>query len=534
MPRKLTRAELASGEVYFLLSIDWGGQVFCWSSRPCAPLDADGDPVVHVGGLPAISFTRTFSLLTRSPDTRQISLELDFGIDVAARVQQGHDLSAATGELAIWVDGLDYEDREVLLTGRISEPEYGADGDPVAFTLAQAPWDDRGIVPEATAVVNETTWPDAYSEDSGAVYPIVWGKPGVYTDSDGAIQERTGSPALVVDWDTGGAQSNMLLIAGHRVDSTSVRVVDQDGENGVDLTVTHQADGYGRICAVVDMTDPSAATLRLSTEYWVCWNQNKALIGDDSTAPIEGAGDLLMWMLRRSTIAMDYSRFELAAAQLNTYLTAGYIDEAVAPYSWLQDNLLPLLPVSLAAGPNGVQPVVWHMDATATSAVAELTEGAEVFRISNVSYLRSPSDLINDVRLDYALRARVGDYMRTVSVGPTTDTDAPDVYPLHHARVSASRYGVQSESIETDIVIDDATATAIATWMVRARALPIREVKYEGGADIGWIEPGYIVTLTDDDLSFAAQLCIVSEATWVDEMTVELSLLIVDEPARDL
>lgn len=533
MGRRFTASELLGDvDLVWLLSIEWAGRTYRWSSRPCAPLDADSQAVPHDGGLPAVEFSESFSLLSLSPDTRSVSLELDFPVDVAALIQAGHDLAAGTGELALWRDGDAYEDRMVLLSGRVREPEYGADGEPVALTMEQEPWDDRALVPASTARVTPDTWPTAASAAKGIYYPLVFGEPGLFRDSDGTEETTSGSPGLVVEWDGVNSVALTVLIAGHEVAASSVKVYTADGQSSVTLSVSHTTDGLGRKVAIVDLSGESA-TFADDSEYWIGWNDGGGILSDDRSEAITGAGDLLLYFLRQASVEADYGRFRALRDQLNAYKIGGYIDEATSPAEWLADNLLPLLPVSLVWGTDGVYPVLWDLDAGPLDAVGEVVAGPGIVRTGPVKYIRAARDLLNELRLSFALRARTGEFRRVLTCTPEPDPDSADDFASHYSVISASRYGVQGESIETDVVYDTSTAGLILQWMVRAKALPIRTVTYECGVDHGWLEPGDVILLTDEELSFSEQVALVESLTWTSEVSVELTILVAEDPARD-
>lgn len=534
MRRRFTASDLADGpDLFWLLSITWAGNVYRWSSKPCEPIDADNEPRPYDGGLPEFTFSENFSLLSLSPDTRSISLELDFRVDVAALVQAGHDLVAATGEVALWRDGDAYEDRVRVLVGRVREPEYGVEGEPVALTLEQAPWDDAALFPELAARVTTQTWPNAHADALGLYYPQPFGEAGRFRDTDGTESDTSGSPGLVVEWDDGLEVALTVLVAGGEVGASTVKVRRADGQESVTSTVTHTTDALGRTVAVVDLSgeDPAFAD---DTEYWISWNDGAgALLLEDRSAAIFGAGDLLLWLLRKSSIAVDFQRFEAIREQLNAYKVSGYIDEAVNPWEWIADNLLPLLPLSLAAGPDGLYPILWRLDAQPIDAVGAITAGPGFIRAERVKYLRGPRDIVNEVRLSFAPRARTGEFRRVVACTPEPDLESADEFASHYAIISASRYGVQIETLETDVIYDTSTAGLIVERLVRAKALPIRAITYVAGIEHGWMEPGDVVLLSDDELSLDNQVCLVGDVTWVSEVCLELTYLVVEDPARD-
>jgi len=255
---RLTRSDLVEAEVLWLLSITWGGQVYCFSTRPISPVDEDGTSLPHHGGLGSLEYEDSLEILTTSPELRTVAVEVAFGIDVAERIEAGHDLASAEGELALWVVGTPYEVRQVLLVGQVVEPEYGSESEPVTFSLEENPFDDTALIPPSTARVTESTWEQGISayqtpdQSWGLYYPIVFGQPGVYTDDGGSTSIGRGSPTVVVDYANLSGEAQVLVIAGHAVEASTVVIVDQEGAF-VTRSVITTTDELGRTISTVDV-----------------------------------------------------------------------------------------------------------------------------------------------------------------------------------------------------------------------------------------------------------------------------------------
>ena len=68
---------------------------------------------------------------------------------------------------------------------------------------------------------------------------------------------------------------------------------------------------------------------------------------------------MLQWAMLRSGQRVDIGAFSNMAALLNRYQFSGYInDPAMYAWEWVQGNILPLLPVGIRMGPNGLRPVL--------------------------------------------------------------------------------------------------------------------------------------------------------------------------------
>ncbi len=80
---------------------------------------------------------------------------------------------------------------------------------------------------------------------------------------------------------------------------------------------------------------------------------------------MDGAGDVLLWMLRRSTVPVDRRRFAALRERLNQYIVGGYVNAEARPWDWVVDHLLPILPLSIVGGPAGSYPILWPIRAHA-------------------------------------------------------------------------------------------------------------------------------------------------------------------------
>ncbi len=158
--KRLVWADLGPlDSVDMLVEVTFAGQTFRWSTRPVTMSDGGGAVLVFNGSLNALDFGTVLQTLADTPDQTSISLDVLWPVDVAELVAQGHDLSAATGELSAWVEGRAYEDRQVLVAGRVRQPNYGAFADPVSFTIEEAPFMDVGEWPATAQRAARHTWP---------------------------------------------------------------------------------------------------------------------------------------------------------------------------------------------------------------------------------------------------------------------------------------------------------------------------------------------------------------------------------------
>ena len=530
MSRPLVRSELVGAELVWLLSVTYAGRVFRWSSRPVNLTNSDGEVLPFDGGLPPVDYDDAAQVLATDPADLSIPFSVVFPVDVAVLVQRGHDLATGSAEVSVIIDNgtATYEDRRVVLVGDVTQPTYGAIYEPVTFSVEDPPWLDRALIPSTTQRVNSTTWSGAPMDSHGLYYPLVFGTPGVFTWASGTATVTSGSPALIVD--VTGSNVNTLLIAGHWVKAGSVRVYDGDG-TGVSGTVQNTTDGLGQPVAIVDVSGLGGTVDLTTSDWFIGWNNGGAMYNDRQDGAREGAGEIAEWALRASTVRYDRGLWASARRSLDGFILAGYIDEPVSPWEWLADNVLPLLPVSVRSGPTGSFPVVYKYDARSADSIESVTAGAGFVRVGPVEYVTGAGDRANEMRIDYAKRARKNTAFRAATVGPFPSDD-PDVFENYYAGVSARRYGVRSSTIDTDIVYDTPTAIRIARWKVRASSLSSRSVTYSASFEYGWLSVGDVIDLTDDELALDAQIVQLVSIKW-GASGLDLTFYLLDDPPRD-
>jgi hypothetical protein len=457
-----------------------------------------------------IDFSSEFSIFRGAmAEVSDASFTLDLLVDVAALVQQGFDLSAGVGTLSL--------DSAVVMVGRVINPVYG---DPteaqgiVRFTLRESVIDDTALIPDALAKVDLTTWPAHDPNVSERVYPDVFGAPG----KEGAT---AGSPGYLVDTNATGTQ--YVLIAGHPVDAavtTTATLHNVTRAEVTPLTIVNTKDGRQREVAVIDGQEGGGITIDTGDELWIEWSGGAAASG--------GGGDVLARYMGQSTLRQDVGRIASAIAPLNAYTLAGYIDTRVSPMEWGGSNLLPILPITIARDVGGMYPIVYRSSVKASDASAVLTVGPDCVAMSPITYTGEP---ITEFRLSYRNRADTNDSQLIA-----TATEAENYY----CQAARNRYrgdahdGRYSEELQTDIVDATATAELIVAELVKRRALRQRSTSYRLDRTI-WstrINAGDVVTITDPDRSFVAQVCWVTSRT-DDNLGMTIGVLIHEDPPRD-
>ena len=488
MPRYAwTTADLAGARLVWILDLSWAGQVIRVATEPIAVSSEDG-VLQYTGGLGEVTVREGFDLFEDTAQGSESSLEVLLPINVPALVAQGYDLATAAGELSQLRVGDTWENRRVVLSGRVVDPDHGRAEEPVRFTLRATLWEDTAQIPDATAVVTEGSWYSATyggqqtarlsESDVGQVYPIIIGRPGYAPQQvDGWV---SGSRAV---WANKGLLRHALIIAGHPVEATSVWVNMDDRPDGNSFTVSTTTDSRGRIVSVISDSsvasgadprgpysgleesaapDAFAPAVANTAPFFVGWRDGGGLIGSDGRA-IRGAGTVLEWALEQTTMPVDLWRVREITPALNKFLIDTAIEDFTSPMEWIRAHLLPILPISLAAGPNGVYPILWRYDATAADAVLTIDADAdpriEVGRVSSDS-----QQIRNTFSLRYQWAARPEVYTAIAKIGPD--------YISEPGYARGRLYKRENTGAYLDLRATSAGAAGAITWTLTAGAGP--------------------------------------------------------------
>lgn len=596
MPDRLHPSDLLGNRIYWLLDLTWAGQVIRLSDAEIDVLMEDGTSLHYHGALDVIDVDEGLDFLSDASGTStSASIDAILPVDVPRLIAQGHDLGGATGQLSRWIEGTVWEARRVVITGQVSDPEYGRADEPVSFTLGAAPWEDSSLVPAAGEIVTGENLDDDMilslaAEDMGLAYPVVIGHPGQISTRWASSGICTGSQVVRIDNEqnvlgSGNRTGNCVVLAGHHVTARKVYLTTDEytaADTVFGVTNTYDRQGHPIACVTwyveraedidqftyngtaTDYTfydsvssptveslgspssrlpDPSfqPATGTTMSTYVVWKDVDDSTLGgaasrDGST--MRDAGSILEWLLAKSSIPVDHGRFSAARHLLAGFKLDFTIDEQTKPWDYITANLLPILPVSIVSGGSGVYPVVWRYDATEADAVAHLDTGVDPYleRASNVSYDRD--NIVNDFSISYAMSIRTGNYQALARVSADDSDGATTNY---HCWLSQSRYRlpngdpyIATKSIESTCIYDDVTAQMVLAWVAKAYALARRRVDYIAPeATYGWMERGMVVTITDADIALDRQVALVEAIGTDGSPMVRIKLLIIEDTVLD-
>ena len=534
MTDRWTPSQLAR-PIRWVLALEYGGGTWYLSDVAMTIDDGAGGTIVVSDGLLDVSGgEETIDLWNTDAPVRSVAVEFDLGIDVAALVEQGHDLAGTTAELAQLADGDAWTDRRPFAVGRMSEPQYGGLGESVKASVEQ------DVLIDETAEITVTTL--TYQEFGAAIEqvstlvrattrnpsftaPVVIGTPG-----DGnwgatwAAKTDIFNDSVTLDW------YDLWVIAGHPVAATSITLVAEDGTSD-SLPVKQITMPSGIIISYVEvnLSIPVPAWTNTSPTMSVKWDDGPGLI-DQTSNSYTTAGDYIAWLLSLTQQSIDQGKVNHAREQLAAFKVSTYIDETVTVADYVREAVLEIVPVSFIAGPKGLYPYVWKWDATEQDAVAHLdvTTDVDISRETLVTYENS-GEICNKLTIQYARNPTTDSYTAEIIASgaprpPRTTAFYADWWSDSVLARSFARYGTKSDTLECANVYDRTTAAHIAAWKSRRWALPSRVVEYSCDQRWGWIEPGDFITMTDPDLAWNKKLCLVQSRGWDEDGTVRYAL----------
>lgn len=586
---------VSASQVYWLLTIEYGEGVRLSTDDHHITDNASGGLHHYHHGLGNVRYSEPATFPQDVTEGVSVAMEVLMPCNVAELEARGHRLEGARAELARWIEGTDFSERRIIAIGEISDPIWGAEGEPVSFSVESLVYQDVALIPFENQTVTAETWDTTDTldpEEVGLYYPMVFGTPGKV--SAGVIPRGwiTGSQGCWVDRTTSSSFAShrkeiRLVLAGHPVGADRVYLSNSEDPGGERFVVNQGKDSRGQIVSFVDATvtgvaptssadfsvsDPNGTSYGLGNSTinagykpfiagsgigaygdgvaptYAGWLNDSGTGGEggyiDSDGNVVrnalGIVEILLGFTRRP---IDHGRFAAAKPLAAGFKLDFTIDAQTKPWPFIRDEVLPLLPLSIVTGPDGkLAPIWWRYDAKAADAVAHLDAGVDPY-IQRASRVRvDSSEIKNDFTIKYAFSLRKQTYYATrrLTAGPY-DSNDPKTHTSLHCRLSQHRYRyangaprISEDKIETALVYEDATAQAIMSWRAACYALARKKVSYVVlERDWSWLERGHVVTLTDPELFISGQVCLVTDVQLDDTGLVGVELLIIENVPRD-
>lgn len=490
----------------FLLTLRMGGYTFRLATRTLNVARDDGSTLAHQGGLHGVDWERSFRLATDAP-ANDIPIDVGPGVlDIPALLLEGVTVYSATAELARLLEGRTWEQREILVDGRVSELVYDDGAEPVSFTILATEWNASKLVPPYSAVLNYADVPDNVQ---GAVAPIVFGAP-CFRQSSGLYDPGAGSMAHAVE--TPALNSGAVICAEH-VEADTVWLaydVPVEERRWVSHTVLrgpvasenvlgpHAHVKLSSTLLAYDSSYPGTPDAQL-TRFVVAWG-GYGVFRPTIGKPVRTAGELIEFLLWRGG-NVDRGRTAAAVHHLPIEVD-GYIDEQVDPAEWITANLSSILPVSIVTGPDGLYPLVARPYLNPDEEGPELSVARrEIFPAGPVVF-DSAEDIRNAINVQHRLDAGARTYDNNIlHTGDPLEAAGNNVNRSQLATSSRAIFGERPYTVQTAVIGRKRAAHQVASWMVRRYALPTRTTEYALDSildqKLAAIEPGGPVTITD-------------------------------------
>ena len=538
--KPLTYSELLRDDIgiEFLLEVSFAGRIYRWSTRGSSVPKDDGTGVLFEGGL-EVDYSDSLDLFSESPAFPSVPFSLVFPDNVAYLVSLGNDLYNAPGTLSLWVPGRTYEERIILLKGKCTDPEYGADKEPVSFSLESNSSQDTALWPSSSFRIYSDTYDDPDPAYEDVYYPQIIGQPGI--SGTAGTDQLPGSPAYAVDTPT--LANPTILVAGHPCEATSVTLINKTQEESTGLsrratlTVTTTTDGLGQKVTTGTYNNVTMGAAYVEGDELVCiWNNGGGMLNEQETGDMRGAGEVFIFMLKQSTLEFDVGKWRSVETYLNQRFKIDcYIDEPVVPADWLTQNLYPILNLSVITSTDGLAPVIWRREAILSDAVAELTAGSDCSRNGPILY--EYQQILNEIRFRYGLDVESNEFKRSEYV--IGEIDLLDPYVLlrptihsEYSRASFNRYGSHAAEFTSDVVYDPATVYEILNWMSRAYSFPYRVVTYDVATRWAFLSKGDVVSITDSEVYLTDRLALVRDISW-SLNRISVTLVLIEDPPLD-
>lgn len=512
-------ADARGQELVWLLTIDVLGRTIRLATTPAEVDEQETGATLHYVG--ALSVVEPPSVaLADGGELPEASASVEWlhptEAGWAGLLDEDPNVQDATAELALWVVGTEWHRRQVVAYGRLNVTGYGAPEEPVSASIALTLGTDRGLVPTPEQSVSVDRWTatggNICPEGSrGLAYPLVIGAPG-YPGTD--LEDHRGWPALVVRLDDSD-RSNVtnpavVLIHGDRaaVAGDTVKVYNlTTGLSAAGVSVSGALDDTGQPVATASI---AAATLAISEgdELWASAETTTPvglLSVGTSTGGIEGAGDVVRWLLSRSTVEVDYGAMEGDLDRLNLYKLSAVLNEPRAPTEIIGD-LLTFLPCAWYVAPHGLALRVWPSDDDQPILTVGPSAGCE--RISPIAP-SDPDETRDAYRIEYDADRADGETRRTLAIVPSPDPEDPsqieNVYAVRsYARggLPPTRYALRwADTIAADMIADTATAFSVLYAKARRESRLRYAVTYACPPEYQFVTPGTVVQWTDADVS---------------------------------
>ena len=507
----LTPNNSTGRQAVFLLQIEFMGQTYRFAEQKITIDDKAFD-----GDLRDFSHTEESELIGINVEANAVNCAVVFdSLDLVEQWRKGHTLEGSEAELSYVLTRdnqvTPYDERIIVFSGTINQPVIG---DPeeahgfAAFTIEQRPFDFSQTFLNPEHVITKDTFAQLDEETAGGKpYPFVFGAPGNPRDSTGTTLNIFCTPAYMSRKASGNYH---MLIAGHAVEATQVKIKDQAG-NSATLPVVEAVDAKGQAYSYVDVTSSAivypgkllvgGAENASVSEWWCAWTNGGGFKNPFGSGALEGAGDICTYALLLTKQKVDFGAWGNVANIINAYKFAGYVNDAeVTAWDWINSNILPFLPVEVVAGPKGIKPILANIFASSyLQPVATIEANREFYQTGPITTQTDIGDIINHVTIRYGKAGFDQDTKQIARIGnfeQSNQEQRADIY----SRLSTNKFGKTEQTIESEYLYDRDTAFLIGHTIIKSKSVPMLQINYRADIHYGYLMIGDLISVTDEDL----------------------------------
>lgn len=522
-----TQQDYDRAQMVFLLKVDWNGQIYGFSSFPVS-----FDGIDYIGSLSEVVYTEQTDIVGLDVEANSFSCAVYFdGLDMVQEWRRGRTLEGVSATLSyiLMKDGEVYSSTAILLLkGLIQEPIIGDPEEPVsfaAFSVEQKPYDIEVPIIGAASEINDRKHPYADETALGKFYPVIIGKAG-QTRKGSDTEQLFATPAYNHKrYDVGSPVHDVyFVIAGHACIGSTVKISD-NVRTPITKTILSGVDADEQRYSYIDVTAESLlypgetnASNNAShpSEFWITWTDGGGITSPYRDGVLEGGGDICRWALSRTGVEIDHGAWANISPILNEYKFAGYInDSSMTTAQFLEDHILPFLPIEVRSGPKGLRPILAQYIALQTvEPVIGVTSGdGDWEQISALETKTDTSEIYNACRINYAYNAQEDSFFHTMYVGPQGQ-DKEDSKKNLYALSSSNRYGVSQQTFDAFFIYDPLTAGRFAGDFIRRASFPVRYIRFAASMEYGWLQLGDIISLSSTSLYMQGQNCTIVAKQW--------------------
>ena len=525
-----TNIQLMGSTPVFCVEFVWGGRVHRYATHDITLQSNDG-PLQYLPSIMDFDFVESADLMSIDVEANIVSMGLIMeDVDLLESWSQGDTMEGLDAEFFYVLVRYDvaqqnFEDRVILYRGQIQEPQFG---DPnqhshfVTISIEAQPFDSNRLLMDSNKYIDTRFVERDIDTGDGKPFPIILGSAGgAIRTTEGTTKNIHALPAYC--FKKYDSHDGRFMVSGHPITATGA-VIQDDNYETTTKTIEFDDDGRGNIYGYIplDPSDnvaiPGYSGSGESREWWVYLTGGGGLINPFGDGDLQGAGDICRWALQRTGQLIDDGAWANLSPILNQYNFEGYInDPTITAWSWLNGNILPLLPITVRMGPKGLRPVLiqmWALTHVQSIKSIHIDDDSNVTQISPINTTRSTSELVNELTLRWGKRGFDQEYTSMVRVTniKSEEYDVVSDYSI----MSVNRYGVKPMAIDSDYIYDRDTAIKIAMDMVRSKCLPINTIEVDVDMELGWLQVGDVLDVTAPKIYLTNHKMIIISKRWID------------------